>query len=141
MSEETEVEELKIFIGRIKLKEIRCVHLSFALDETTQLAPNKFEFKLEEKIDYGFNDDIFHFKITGYARVMSDDFEVGNLETRFVFIHDLSQGDEISPETTHKFLGTTGIMIAFPYLREVIQSTMARFGLGGIVLDYMRKPE
>ena len=141
MSTALEIDELKAFINRLKIKDIRCVHLSFIIDETSQVAPNRFEFKLEEKIDYGYNDGIFHFKVAAYAKVLSEDAVIGNLETKFVVIHDLAPGKEITPETTHQFLGSTGIMVAFPYIREIIQSSMARFGLSGVVLDYMHRPD
>jgi preprotein translocase subunit SecB len=132
----TEVAELKAFISELKLNDIRCCLLNFTLDENATTNPDRFEFKMDEKIDYGFVDNNFIYKIGATVKLMSGELCVGTLATRYVVINEYSGKESPKVETIQHFLQSSGIIVLMPYIREVIQSTMTRFGLGTLAIDY-----
>lgn len=64
--------------------------------------------------------------------------ELLNLKARLILSYDLATEDEFSADSLQSFAELNGVYNAWPYWREICQSTCARAGLHGIVAPVFR---
>ena len=131
--------ELKLFIDRLTLKDVRCVTLNANLIHESGIAPTAANFNFSETAEYGLEKNVFVCRLTGMAKFVNESELVAEVEARFVVIHELSEGPEVSPEVQEIYMEHNAIFIAYPYFREAIHSTGARLGLGNLVLDILKR--
>lgn len=131
--------ELKLFIDRLTLKDVRCVTLNANLINETGLAPTSAHFTFSETADYGLKENVFACRLTGVAKFVNDTELIAQVEARFTVIHLISEGPEVPPEVTQKFIDNNAMFIAYPYFREAIHNTSARLGFGNLVLDILKR--
>lgn len=133
------VSELAEFVGRLRLLDVRCVAIDGQVNEGLGLPPTSVDFTLEDKIDYGIEEGKFVCKYGAITSVLSESQKLAELNTKHVLIHSLEPGIEVSGEVIELYLQENGVFLVYPYIREVIQSTFTRFGLGNVVLNIIQR--
>lgn len=66
-----------------------------------------------------------------------DDETVGVIHAVFLVEYAVEDGYEPDPQAADYVAGTVGRLAAYPYVREIVQSTAARLGLAPVVLGLL----
>lgn len=133
------LKELKVFLERLKLKDVRCVSLNANLINDTGLAPTMSSFSFLENAEYGLKDSFFLCRVAGVAKFTNGSELIAEVKVDFVIFHEVSEGPEVSPSVMEAFIQHNALFIAYPYFREAIHNTCARLGLGNLVLEILKR--
>ena len=95
----------------------------------------------EISAEFGQTETHFVYKIhaTVSGRI-PDQTEIFRFRCQYQTIFRYAEGTEFTGEEIEAFGSTSVMLIVFPYLRETLQSTAAKSGLPGVLLQSLKIP-
>lgn len=129
--------EFKEFLKHIKLIDIRCVELDARNENSSGLLPERVDFKFDDTLNYNMDNERFICKIGSSLKVLSGEVEIAHVRTAFNLINEIEPAYLAPKEMIEMYLTQNAVFIVYPYVREIMQSTIGRMGLGNFVLNYM----
>jgi preprotein translocase subunit SecB len=133
------VQDLQNFITRLVLKDIRCVAVEGHVINQTGIVPTKVTFSLDDTIDYGLDAQGFICKYRSRVLLSNESELIAEVSAQHVLIHALEPGPDVPTHAIETYAQHNGIFITYPYIRETIQNTVARLGMGNLVLDILQR--
>lgn len=137
-----EVDELSALVGRLTLLNIRCVRLDASLAGEALVPPARIVADIAHEITYALNEGFLGGKFESQVIFYdSDANECTRVSATFVVESALSEGPTPSPDAVSIYLAQNAFFMAYPYIREAIQSALARLGHGSLTLGILNREQ
>jgi hypothetical protein len=137
-----EADELASLVGRLTLLNIRCIRLEASLLGEALVPPSRIVAEIAHEITYALNEGFlggkFESTVTFYDGA---DAESARVVTTFVVENALSEGPTPSHEVVGAYLAHNAFFMAYPYIREAIQSALTRIGHGSLTLGILSRDQ
>jgi hypothetical protein len=120
----------------------RLTEFSCALKEQPPPAGTNFIIETELSLGWAFNEVGLGYGVRLNLRVSSEVEEPHPLVWECTLLQEvlyaIEDPESYSQDEIVAFGGSTGVLTAYPYIRETVQSLSWRSGIGPIVLDVLR---
>jgi preprotein translocase subunit SecB len=135
----SDTQNLRSFISNLLLKEIRCISVEGRVINQGRTVPTQAAVNIDDKFDYRVEGQTFICTYGAQVSISDGDGAIAEVSTRYALIHALKSDSQASEHEMANYARYNGLFIAYPYIRETIQSTVSRIGMGNLVLDILER--
>lgn len=136
-----DIEGIRALVGRVLSLDIRCIEMTAKIIDQSGLVPTVVEIHIDPNIDYLIESNRLVGKYRASVELKSNEVLVAMAKTEYALIHNLNEGEKPTDTELQGYLSSNGLFIVYPYLRESLQASIARIGMGNLVLGILRRDQ
>lgn len=133
--------ELKAFVERIQGLDIRCLESSAKVLDLSGLPPSRVTVNFPDQVEYGVDETSLVCKFRARVEIVRDETVIAAVDVEYALLHGLTPGEVPDAVVLDSYIHGNARFIIHPYLREAIQSAVAKIGMGNLVLGVLHRDQ
>lgn len=132
---------LREFLSRVQGMDIRCLEHTARMVDLTGLPPTHVSVSFPEEVEYGLDEASLVCRFRVRVEFKHEEALVAEAQAEYALANMLSPGEPPTEDVLRAYLHDNARFIVYPYLREAVQSSVAKIGMGNLVLGLMRRDQ